>query len=153
MSVIQSQKISLTEVIEDSNIIIEVGWIKSYSEEITISLKGSTIASKAFPPFIKKGNVFLVRNILKNTSGVKLPESINVPDENWRRSLGQHKEKYLKGTGKSYTVKEYPTNVKRISGAALLFLHHFQDMYELTARDSFDDKTVIEKVVIIMQGA
>ena len=153
MSIINYRELSLSEVIEESNLIVEVEFVKKFEEEILVSNKeGSASAARAFPPFIKKGNVFTILKVLKNTGAVKVPDQINVPDENWRRSLNEHKELHFKGVSKSYTVLDYNTETKAASKAVVLFLHHFQNMYEFTARNAFESKATLEKISILIAG-
>lgn len=154
MSTIRYRELSLSEVIEESNLVVEVEFVKAYTEEIPISQKSTTgSALETSPPFIKKGNVFKIKQVLKNTSKLTVPETIQVPDENWRRALGDHKKKHLKAPGKSYIVPEYKSTVKSASKASVFFLNYFQEMYELTARNSFEDKAALEKVSMIIEAA
>lgn len=141
---------SLSEVIEDSNLVVEVKFIEPYQEEVAIAHKDSAAGSGSFPPFIKKGAVFNVIRVLKNGNKIKIPETIKVPDENWRRALGQHKEEHLQAPAKSYTVPEYVTSVKTAAKASVLFLNYFQDMYEFTARNGFESKAALEKVEMLI---
>jgi hypothetical protein len=153
MSKIQYREMSLSEVIEDSNLVVEVKFIESYQEEVSVALKNASGATtETFPPFIKRGNTFEVKKVLKNDTKIKIPDTIKVPDENWRRSLSQHKEKHLNAPSKSYTVPEYITPLKSSSKASVLFLNYFQDMYELTARNAFEDKAALEKVEMLIAG-
>lgn len=152
MSQIQYREMSLSEVIEDSNLVVEVKFVKSYTEEVNIGHKNATDRSETFPPFIRKGNSFQVKAILKNDTRIKIPATINVPDENWRRFLSQHKEKYLNAPSKSFIVPEYVSTLKSASKAAVLFLNYFQDMYEFTARNSWEGKGELEKVGMLIAG-
>ncbi|NOT76791.1 MAG: hypothetical protein HOP08_17840 [Cyclobacteriaceae bacterium] len=148
MSIIRDRELSLSELIEESNLVVEVGFIKKYTEEVAVTRMDSF---ETFPPFIKKGNIFKVKGVLKNTAKITVPEEIKVPEENWRRSLSQHKEAVMNGPSKSYTVPEYKTEVKSISKAGILFLHHFQDMFDLTAKNAFEDLNSKEKITMIIQ--
>lgn len=153
MSKIQYREMSLSEVIEDSNLVVEVEFIEPYQEEVSVALKNASGAATAtFPPFIKSGNIFEVKKVLKNDTKMKIPDTIKVPNENWRRSLSQHKEKHLNAPSKSFTVPEYITSLKSASKASVLFLNYFQDMYELTARNAFEDKAAFEKVEMLIAG-
>lgn len=144
---------SLSEVIEDSNLVVEVKFIEPYQEEVSIAHKNASgAATETFPPFLKKGNTFEVKRVLKNDTKVKIPGTIKVPNENWRRSLSQHKEAHLNAPSKSYTVPEYVTPIKSASKASVLFLNYFQDMYEFTARNAFEDKAALEKVEMLIAG-
>jgi hypothetical protein len=150
MSKIEYREMSLSEVIEDSNLVVEVKFMESYQEEVAIAHKNSAVASETFPPFIKKGDVFKVVRVLKNENKIKIPETIKVPNENWRRFLGQHKEAHLQAPSKSYTVPEFVSSIKSATKASVLFLNYFQDMYEFTARNSFENKAALEKVEMII---
>lgn len=152
MSKIEYREMSLSEVIEDSNLVVEVKFIELFQEEVPIAHKDSTVASGKFPPFIKKGDVFNVIRVLKNTGKIKVPETIRVPNENWRRFLGQHKEQHLQAPSKSYSVPEYVSTLKTAAKASVLFLNHFQDMYEFTARNSWEGKAELEKVEMLIEG-
>jgi hypothetical protein len=79
-----------------------------------------------------------------------VPNEIRVPDENWRRFLGQHKTQHLDAPSKSYIVPEYVSSVKSAAKASILFLNHFQDMYEFTARNGFENKSELEKVRMLI---
>jgi hypothetical protein len=149
MSIVRYNELSLSELIEESTLIAEVELTGSFQEEIPIVNRDSKVAGSSIPPFIKKGYIFKVKNILKN-KGDSVPEIINVPDENWRRFLSQHKETYANGPSKSYTVPEYKSDVKSITKATVLFLHHFQGMYDLTAAHAFESKAALEKINLIL---
>lgn len=150
MSKIQYREMSLSEVMEDSNLVVEVKFLEHYQEEVAIAHKDTKAALETFPPFIKRGDVFNVIRVLKNTGNVKVPETINVPNENWRRFLSQHKEQHLQAPSKSYTVPEYVSSLKAAKQAAVLFLSHFQDMYEFTARNSWESRAELEKVEMLI---
>lgn len=152
MSQVDYRQMSLSEVIEESNLVVEVKFIELFQEEVPIAHKDSNVASGKFPPFIKKGDVFKVIRVLKNTGKVKVPETIRVPNENWRRFLGQHKELHLQAPAKSYTVPEYVSTLKTAAKASVLFLNHFQDRYEFTARNSWEGKAELEKIEMLIAG-
>jgi len=152
MSRIEYREMSLSEVIEDSNLVVEVKFLEHYQEEVAIAHKDAKAAAEKFIPFIKRGDVFKVIRVLKNTGKLKVPETINVPNENWRRLLGQHKEQHLQAPAKSYTVPEYVSSLKKTTKAAVLFLNHFQDMYEFTARNSWEGKAELEKVEMLIEA-
>lgn len=152
MSKIEYREMSLSDVIEDSNLVVEVRFLEHFQEEVAIAHKDVKTASKKFPPFIKKGDVFKIIRVLKNTGKINVPETIHVPDENWRRVLGQHKEQHLQAQSKSYTVPEYVSTLKTTTKAAVLFLNHFQDMYEFTARNSWESKAELEKVEMLINA-
>lgn len=143
---------SLSEVIEDSNLVVEVRFLEHYQEEVAIAHKDPKASLEKFPPFSKKGNVFKVIRVLKNDGKIKIPETIKVPNENWRRFLGQHKEAHLQAPAKSYTVPEYISSIKTAEKASVLFLNYFQDMYEFTARNSFENKVALEKVEMLISA-
>ncbi len=151
MSIIKYRELSLTEIIEESNLVAEVKFVEKYQEEVVIANKEE--AGAPVPPvFIKKGNIFKVINVLKNKGDFKVGDQIKVPEENWRRSLSQHKEAHLNGPSKSFTVLDYASEIKSITKATVLFLHYFQDMYELTARNSFEGNAAMEKVKILIEA-
>ena len=150
MSKIDNREMSLSEVIEDSNLVVEVKFLESYQEEVAIAHKDPKASTEKFPPFIKKGSVFKVIRVLKNEGKIKVPETISVPNENWRRFLSQHKEQHLQAPSKSYTVPEYVSSVKTATKASVLFLNHFQDMYEFTASNAWEGKDALEKVEMLL---
>ena len=153
MSKAQFKEISISELVEESNLIVEVEFIETYVEEVPVVNRDvSNLSGEAIPPFQKKGNVFKIKSILKNKDKINVPEKITVPDEDWRRALNKHKEKYLKAPSKSYHLPEYISEVKSAKKATILFLHHFQNMYELTARNSFEDQKSFEKVTILLEN-
>lgn len=151
MSRITYREMSLSEVIEDSNLVVEVKFLEPYQEDVSIAPKNIP-GTETFPPFIKRGNIFNVKTVLKNDTKIKIPDTINVPDENWRRLLSQHKEKHLNAPSKSFTVPEYIPTVKSSSKASVLFLNYFQDMYEFTARNSWEGKAELEKVEMLIMS-
>lgn len=154
MSKIPSRELSLSEVIEESNLVVEVDFIERFEEEVMVVNRDSKNTSpETVPPFLKKGYVFKIRNILKNSGDIKVPEKINVPEEDWRRGLSKHKEQYMKSPAKSYTVTKYNSEVKTITKAFILFLHHFQGMYELTAKNAFESKAAREKIGMLIENA
>lgn len=150
MSIIRSKEVSLSDIIAESNLIVEVEFVKPYKEEVPVASRDPKAPQTVIPPFVKKGCVFRIKNVLKNDGKIKVPDTIPVPDENWRRSLSQHKERYADGVSKSFTVNEYPTEVKSVQKASILFLYHFQDTYELVARDAFESSEAREKIDMIM---
>lgn len=152
MSIIRSTEISLSELVKESNLILQVKFIESFKETIPVIDKSASPTDKPIPPFIKKGCVFKVIVVLKNTARIIVPEKIQVPNENWRRSLSQHKEEHVDGKSKSYNVPTYVTEVPSMQKADILFLHHFQGMYDLTARDSFEDTGAEEKIRMLLEG-
>lgn len=152
MSIIRSTEISLSELVKESNLILQVKFIGFFEEAVPITDRSKNQTNKAIPPFLKRGGVFQVLGVLKNTARIIIPEKIHVPDENWRRSMGQHKEAHAGGKGKSYNVPTYVTEVPSIRKADILFLHHFQGMFELTARDSFEDAAAEEKIKMLLEA-
>jgi hypothetical protein len=147
MSRITYTPVGLSDIVQDSNLIVEVKLIDSFSEELTVKDKNSDSPA---PPFIKEGFVFSVLTILKNTTEDKIPQTIRVPNENWRRFFAQHKEQYANGPSKSYHLKEYETEVPSLKEADLLFLNYFQGEYELTATDAYEFAAAREKVDILL---
>lgn len=150
MSRIQYREMSLSEVIEDSNLVVEVKFTEPYQEEIAITDRNAVTGSGNFPPFIKGGGAFQVIRVLKNSDKISVPETIKVPNENWRRALSQHKSTHLQAPAKSFTVSEYGSAVKSVTKASVLFLNYFQGMYEFTARNSFEDKAALEKIEMLI---
>jgi uncharacterized protein (UPF0335 family) len=154
MSKTQSRELSLSEVIDESNLVVEVEFIERFEEEVPVINRDSKNTSQeAVPPFLKKGYIFKIKKVLKNSGDIKVPEKINVPDEDWRRALSQHKEKYTKSPAKSHAVMRYSPDVKSITKAFILFLHHFQGMYELTAKNAFESKAAQEKISMLISNA
>lgn len=151
MSIIRSIEISLSELVKESNLILQVKFIGSFKETIPIIDRSEEKTDKVIPPFLKKGAVFRVLGVLKNTARIVVPEEIQVPNENWHRSLNQHKEAHAGGKSKSYNVPTYATEVASIQKAVILFLHHFQGMYDLAAKDSFEDKGAEEKIRMLLE--
>lgn len=148
---VRYNELSISEVIEESTLIVEVELVGPFEEEIPIVNRDSKVDSvKPIPPFIKKGYTFRIQTVHKNTGEGKLPETINVPNENWRRALNQHKERYAGAASKSYAVPEYKSDVKSIAKATVLFLNHFQGMYDLTAVNAFENKAALEKIGMIL---
>jgi len=153
MSIIRYKELSISEVIEESTLIVEVEAIGPFQEEVPIvNREANSSSANPIPPFIKKGYTFKVKNVLKN-KGDQVPEAINVPNENWRRALSQHKEAHANGPSKSFTVPEYKSDVKSIAKATVLFLNHFQGMYDLTAATAFENKAALEKINMILHPA
>lgn len=152
VSIIRSSEISLSELVEESNLILQVKFIELFKETIPVIDRSNGQTDKAIPPFIKKGCVFQVLGVLKNTARVIVPDKIHVPNENWHRSLSQHKEAHAGGKRKSYNVPTYSTEVSSMRKAAILFLHHFQGMYDLAAKDSFEDAAAEEKIKMLLEG-
>ncbi|AYB32374.1 hypothetical protein [Chryseolinea soli] len=147
MSIINHTPVELSDIVKESNLIVEVRCIEPFTEEIAIKGDGSGAAIK---PFKKKGFVFNVISVLKNTAAIQVPPTIRVPNEEWRRSLNQHKELYANGISKSYGVKQYVTDVPSLKRADILFLHHFQDNFELETQDSFESAAAREKIDMLL---
>jgi len=151
MSIIRSLEVSLSTLIGQSNLIVEVEFVKRYREKVPVVNKSAKESPPwPVPPFIKKGCIFKVIHVLKNESRTEVPDTIQVPDENWRRFLSEHKEQYTGGASKSFVVQEYLTEVDKIEKASILFLDHFQGMYELTAQGAFENASAKEKIGMIM---
>ena len=153
MSIIRSKEISLSELVEESNLIVRVKFSEVYKESVTVVDKSGDQSPTSIPPFVKQGCVFTVLSVLKNTARIELPEKIQVPNENWRRSLSQYKEKYVAGPSKSYTVPTYITDVTSIKKASIIFLHHFQGMFDLAARDAFENFGAEEKILMLIENS
>lgn len=147
MSSIKNVPVSLSDIVEEADLILEVRCLESFTEEVAIR---SPDSGEAVPSFKKKGFIFSVKGILKNKAKIDVPETIRVPKEEWRRSLGQHKEKYSNGPSKSYEVKQYKTGVASMKDADILFLHHFQGSFELETKDSFESAEAHEKISILI---
>lgn len=152
MSTIRSSEISLSELVKESNLIVKVRFIELFKESISLIDKLKAERDKPIPPFVKKGCVFQVSAVLKNTARIEVPEKIQVPDENWRRSLNQYKEKHTGGSSKSYNVPAYVTEVSSPKNASILFLQHFQGMFDLAAKDAFENAGAEEKIAMLLEG-
>lgn len=153
MSIIRSKEISLSELVEESNLILKVKFVEVYKENVAVVDKSNDPHNQSIPSFVKQGYVFQVLNILKNTARIEVPEKIQVPNENWRRSLSQHKEKYAAGPSKSYTVPTYTTEVSSVKKSSIIFLHHFQGMFDLAARDAFENNEAEEKILMLIENS
>jgi hypothetical protein len=146
---IRSTELGLSELVEESNLIVEVQYLLP-SEEVILVNNIDPSLKKPAPPFIKKGYVFKIKDVYKNTGKITIPDTIDVPDETWRRSLNKYKVKYAGGRDKLFTVNEYVTEVKKIEKALVLFLHHFQGTYELTAAGAYEGIEGREKVKVLL---
>jgi hypothetical protein len=144
MSRITYTPVELSEVVKEANLILEVEYLKPFKEEVVV--KGID----PNPPFVKKGLEFTVKKVLKNTGKITVPEIVSVPNENWRRSLSQYKNEYGDGPDKSYEVKQYETEVPSFKNAEILFLHQFQNTFELEVKDAFESRDAMEKVTILI---
>jgi hypothetical protein len=149
MSIVRSLEISLSSLVEESNLIVSGQYLKSFKEEIPITNSAST----PLPPFIKKGFSFKIAEILKNTTGIQIPGIIQVPDENWRRELAKHRKKYLDDADRSFTILQYNGELTDIKKASVLFLQHFQGMFELSANNAFEDEAGLEKTQMLLRSA
>ena len=152
MSIIRSTEISLSDLVKESNLIIKVRFVALFTESLPVIDKLNDHTNKPIPPFVKKGCIFQVSGVLKNTARIEVPEKILVPRENWRRALSQHKEKHAGGTSKSFSVPAYITEVSSPQKAGILFLQHFQGMFDLTAKDAFESPAAEEKIVMLLEG-
>ncbi|MEJ7643007.1 MAG: hypothetical protein WKF87_00295 [Chryseolinea sp.] len=151
MSIIKSSEVSLSELVKDANLIIKVKYLEAFEESLPVIDRSKNQADNPLPPFIKKGCVFHVVETLKNTARIDLPENVRVPNENWRRSMSQHKEKHAGGTSKSFSVPTYITEVSSLRKAEILFLQHFQGMFDLAARDSFENLAAEDKIKMLLE--
>jgi hypothetical protein len=147
MSIIRSNNLTLEEIIASSNLVVEVEAVEPYEEHIPIAPDSET----PLPDFIKRGIVFRVKRILKNTSGDSIPTMIKVPNENWKRSLSQHKEQNANGPSKSFTYKKYASSVSIMSDAKILFLNHHRDDFSLTAHNAFESLDALKIIEEIIQ--
>jgi hypothetical protein len=152
MSAIRAIEVSLSELVKESNLIIKVKFVELFQESVPVIDKSKDQPNKPIPPFIKKGCVFQVYGILKNTARIEVPEKIQVPNENWRRSLNQYKEKHAGASSKTYNIPTYITEVPSLRKAAILFLNHFQGMFDLEAKDAFESIAAEEKVKMLLEG-
>lgn len=147
MSIIKKVPVTLSEVVQSADLILEVSCLEPFTEEVTVR---SGDAKEPPPPFKKKGFIFRVKAVLKNKEKVNVPQTIPVPNEEWRRSLSQYKEKHTGGLSKSYAVKQYESEVKSFKNADILFLHHFQGNFELETKGSFESLEALEKITILI---
>jgi hypothetical protein len=151
MSIARSLELGLSQLVEESNLVLEVKFLERFKEELPLHNKDSKNAEKPVPAFVKKGCVFKTGTVFKNNTGIKaIPEKIQVPDENWRRLFSEHKEKYLKTADRAYTIKEYHSEVPSLDKASILFLSHFQGMFELTAQGAFESSEAQEKIQMLV---
>ena len=151
MSIIKSSEVSLSELVEDANLIVKVRYVEAFEESLSVVDRSRDQSEKALPPFIKKGCVFQVIGTLKNTARIEVPQRINVPNENWRRSMSQHKEKHAGGQSKSFSVPTYITEVASLRKAEILFLQHFQGMFDLAAKDAFEKSDAEDKIKMLLE--
>ncbi len=151
MGIIKSSEVSLSELVEDANLIVKVKFLKPFEESLPVVDRSNEQKDKALPPFIKKGCVFNVTEILKNTARIEVPAKILVPNENWRRSMSKHKEQHAGGIGKSFNVATYKTEVSSLRKADILFLQHFQGMFDLAARDAFESVEAADKIKMLLE--
>ncbi|WP_276371710.1 hypothetical protein [Chryseolinea sp. H1M3-3] len=149
MSIIKYTTVELSSIVKEADLILQVAYLERYTEEVPVK---SVDPSKPAPPFEKKGFVFSVKNILKNAKKIDVPPTIRVPVEEWRRSLGQYKERYANGASKSYIVKKYETSSASLQKATILFLHHFQGVFELEVKGSFESEEALEKITILIDA-
>lgn len=150
MSIIENTYVGLADIVNEANLILAVEFVEAFTEDVVIKSVDPKLPP---PPFKKKGFVFTVKAVLKNTAKITVPQTIRVPKEEWRRSLSQHKEKYANGPSKSYEVKQYETEVDSMKNADILFLHHFQGTFELEVKGSFESVEAHEKITILIEAA
>lgn len=143
MSIIRNIELTLESVISSSNLIVEAKVVGPYEEYIPLV---NDINGKRLPDFIKSGLIFQVTRILKNTSTDAIPDTIRVPNENWRRSFSQHKEQYLNGPSKSFTVSIYNSEVPSMNDANILFLNRQGEDFNLTAKKSYESLDSLEMI-------
>lgn len=149
MSIIKNIEVELSDLVKDSNLILEVEYVEPFVEEVIIKSIDSKVSP---PPFKKQGVVFTVTNVLKNVDKINLPKTIRIPKEGWRRSLSQHKELYAGGHSKSYGVKQYKSEVKSMRNATILFLHHFLGSFELETKNSFESVEALDKIMMLIKA-
>ncbi len=149
MSIIKSIAVELSELVKECNLILMVEYLEPFVEEVAVKSNDPSISP---PLFKKQGCVFTIKTILKNVDKIEMPKTIRVPNENWRRSLSQHKEQHAGGPSKSYTVIEYKTEVSSMKNADILFLHHFQGGFELEAKNSFESLEELEKIEMLLKA-
>ncbi len=150
MSIIKNIPVSLSDIVTEAELILEVKCIGPFTEEVAVKSIDPNVPG---PPFLKKGFIFTVKSILKNTAKIEVPKTIHVPKEDWRRALSQHKEAYTDGPSKSYGVKTYEeTEVSSMKNADIIFLHHFQGTYELEVKDSFESAGNREKITMLIEN-
>jgi hypothetical protein len=140
-------ELELSHVVKDSNIIVLVTYVEPFTEEVVVKTSDPT---QFVPVFKKEGIIFNVKSVLKNTDKIEIPKTIRVPKSDWRRSLNIHKEKYAGGISKSYNLMQYKSEVKSMKHADILFLHHFQQTFELLAKNSFESQEALEKVTMLI---
>lgn len=149
MSIIKNIEVELSDLAENCSVIVEVVFKEPFEEEVVIKSVDSKMSP---PPFKKQGIVFTVTNVLKNADKIEIPQTIRVPNANWRRSLSQHKELHAGGPSKSYSVKYYKSEVKSMRHATILFLHHFQGTFELETTDSFESAEALDKITMLLKA-
>jgi hypothetical protein len=150
MSIARSLELGLSQLVDESNLVLEVKFLEYFKEELPVHNKDPKNPGKPVPSFIKKGCVFQTSTVFKDNTGIKsIPDQIQVPDEDWRRLFSEHKEKYLKIPERSYTIKEYHSEVPSLDKASILFLSHFQGMFELTAQGAFESAEAREKIEML----
>ncbi len=147
MSVVKYIPVELSDIVTTADLILAVDCVEPFTEDVSVK---SADPKTPAPPFKKKGFIFRVKGILKNSEKINVPPTIQVPNEDWRRSLSQHKQKYADGVSKSYDVKKYATEVRSIKNANIIFLHHFQGTYELEVKGAFESNEALEKITILI---
>lgn len=147
MSRIENITVELSDIVEEANLILAVEFVETFIEELAVKGVDPNVPA---PPFKKKGHVFTIKNVLKNKDNIALPKTIRVPSEEWRRSLSQHKAAHAGGPNKSFTVKRYQTEVASMKDAEIIFLHHFQGLFELEVKGSFESAAALEKITMLI---
>lgn len=149
MSIVKNTEVELSDLVKDSNLILEVTYVEPFVEELAVKSIDPKVSA---PLFKKQGIVFAVTTILKNEDKIQVPETIRIPKEDWRRSLSKHKALYAGGSAKSYAVKEYKSEVKSMRNATILFLHHFQHSFELEGKNSFESVEARDKIMMLLKA-
>ncbi len=149
MSIIKYIEIELADLVKDCNLILEVTYVEPFAEEVSIKNVDPNVQ---LPYFKKEGCVFSVTNVLKNADKIDLPKTIQVPNEEWRRSLSQHKARHAGTPNKSYSVKQYKSHVKSMRKSSILFLHHFQGTFELESKNSFESVDALDKITMLIKA-
>ena len=149
MSRIKFEIVELADLVKQARLILAVEYLKPFSDDVMVQRIGSDVP---VPPFRKTGSVLRVKATLKNSDSIDLPETIHVPVEGWRRALSQHKERHAGGPSKSYTVKQYKTDLASMNDAGIVFLRDFQGSFELEAMGAFTSITALDQIKLLIKA-